>query len=443
MAMVLVVDDSDLTHMLLDVMLRRLNHRTLSAYEGYEALEILAKEQIDLIISDIDMPGMDGLTLLDHLRQDERYNHIPVIIMTANGRPNQAKEATKRGASVFLHQPFRSEELTSAVGKCLQESTKTSAQGQETLFMGTGHNPTVSIGMAVFNGEKYVSQAIESILSQTYTDFELIISDNASNDRTAEICQQYAAQDERIRYSRNPVNIGGANNENLTFTLSRGRYFRWAAHDDICHPELIQKCVEFLDENPEVVLCHTQVVSIDETGRQIATTSRNNGRDPNPVVRFRSIAASHDFLEESYGLIRSDTLRRTRLQLNYTASDRTLICELALYGPFHLIEQPLFYKRFHPGNVYVDWRTRMAWFSSAYQGTLVFPFWMQFFDYFVTINRVPLRLFDKIRCFQFMLVHWFAIHFKNLVKDLLVAGYMILHSTAWRKKRYAETDNWS
>jgi two-component system response regulator FlrC len=127
MAMVLVVDDSNLTHMLLDVMLRRLNHRTLSAYEGYDALEILTKEPIDLIISDIDMPGMDGLTLLDHLRRDERYNHIPVIIMTANGRPNQAREATERGASVFLHQPFRSEELSGAVGKCLQESTNPNA----------------------------------------------------------------------------------------------------------------------------------------------------------------------------------------------------------------------------------------------------------------------------------------------------------------------------
>jgi hypothetical protein len=85
----------------------------------------------------------------------------------------------------------------------------------------------------------------------------------------------------------------------------------------------------------------------------------------------------------------------------------------------------------------------MAWFDTAYKGTLVFPFWMQFFDYLVTIQRVPFGLFDKIRCFQFILVNWFVSHFKNLAKDLLVAGAMILHSAAWRKKRYADTDNWS
>ncbi len=88
--------------------------------------------------------------------------------------------------------------------------------------------PKVSIGLAVYNGEKYLGQAIDSILAQTFTDFELIISDNASTDRTPEICKKYAAQDARIRYHRNPTNIGGANNENQTFRMSRGEYFRWA-----------------------------------------------------------------------------------------------------------------------------------------------------------------------------------------------------------------------
>src|SRR5262245_52473779 len=98
------------------------------------------------------------------------------------------------------------------------------------------NSPTVSIGLAVYNGGQYLAQAIESILGQSYADFELIISDNASTDETETICRSYVARDERIRYSRNATNIGGARNENLTTTLARGRYFRWAAHDDYLEP---------------------------------------------------------------------------------------------------------------------------------------------------------------------------------------------------------------
>ena len=99
--------------------------------------------------------------------------------------------------------------------------------------------PKVSIGLPVYNGDEFLEKAIESILGQSFTDFELIISDNASTDKTALICQTYAARDARIRYYRNATNIGGANNGNRTFLLAQGQYFRWAAHDDLCAPELI------------------------------------------------------------------------------------------------------------------------------------------------------------------------------------------------------------
>ena len=297
--------------------------------------------------------------------------------------------------------------------------------------------------MAVYNGEKFVEQAIQSILGQTYTDFELIISDNASTDRTAEICQKYAALDARIRYSRNVTNIGGANNENLTFRLSHGEYFRWAAHDDICAPQLIEKEVAILEQDPGVVLCTSWIVEIDENGQVLKTTSRSNGESLRPYQRFTKIASSQDFLEETYGLMRASFLRKTRLQLNYTASDRTLMCEMSLYGRFYQIPEPLFYKRFHPGNLYLDWRTRMAWFDNDFSGKIVFPFWNQFLDYFVTIKRVPVSPYDKLRCYLYMFGPWLWIYGKKMVKDLLVAFYMYIHSTEWREKRYARTNNWS
>src|SRR6478735_5395035 len=99
--------------------------------------------------------------------------------------------------------------------------------------------PKVSIGLAVYNGERYLDEAITSILSQTFTDFELVICDNDSSDSTPEICRRFAAADDRIRYYRNPVNIGGVRNENRTMFLARGEYFKLAAHDDRIAPEFL------------------------------------------------------------------------------------------------------------------------------------------------------------------------------------------------------------
>lgn len=302
--------------------------------------------------------------------------------------------------------------------------------------------PTVSIGLAVFNGEKYLEEAVDSILNQTFTDFELIISDNASTDRTEEICQRYVAQDPRIRYSRNATNIGGANNENLTVRLSRGKYFRWAAHDDKLHPELLAKCVAVMERDPSIVLCHTMIVEIDENGTPLKTTSRNNGSSEKAYERFAAIAISDDFLEETYGLMRLDVLKKTSLQANYTASDRTLMSEISLYGRFHQILEPLFYKRFHPGNVYLDWRTRMAWFGKEYIGKIVFPWWLQFVDYLRTIRRTPVSAYDKFRCYLFM-GRWLLKNGKKMVKDLLVASYMLFLSPQRRKQKYEESNNWT
>lgn len=302
--------------------------------------------------------------------------------------------------------------------------------------------PKVSIGLAVFNGEPYLRESIESILAQTFTDFELIISDNASTDRTAEICQEYASRDPRIRYSRNPTNIGGANNENRTFELSRGEYFRWAAHDDVCAPDLVAKCVEVLERDPSIVLCYTMVTEIDDLGRIGRTISRNNASSNKPYERFTSIANSADFCEETYGLIRSEVLRRTRLQQNYTASDRTLLCEVSLYGKFYEVPEPLFFKRFHQKNIYSDWRARMAWFDPNLEGKITFPFWMQFVDYLVTIQRADVAPYVKLRCCLSM-GRWLRTYGHKMGKDVLVAGYMGLHSLEWRKARHAKANNWS
>ncbi|MEZ4867877.1 MAG: glycosyltransferase [Caldilineaceae bacterium] len=300
--------------------------------------------------------------------------------------------------------------------------------------------PKVSIGLAVYNGEDYLVEAIESILQQTFTDFELIISDNASTDRTAEICRRYADQDPRIRYHRNATNIGGANNENQTFRLARGEYFRWAAHDDVCAPELLENSVAVLDADPDVVLCYTYIKEIDETSQVTRERQLHRGLSPRPHQRFRDFVFRDHACEATYGLMRSAVMARTALQKNYTDSDRVLLCELALYGRFYEIPEPLFYKRHHQKNVYLDWRARMAWFNPAWKGKIAFPNWLQLFDCLDTLRRVPLPMGEKFLCYLTM-IPWLIRYSRHMVKDLLVALQMAIYSREWRR-RDASIYNW-
>ena len=302
--------------------------------------------------------------------------------------------------------------------------------------------PTVSIGLPVYNGAQFLEQAIDFILAQTYTDFELIISDNASTDRTDEICNAYQVTDFRVRYHRNETNIGGANNENLTFRMAQGKYFHYAAHDDICAPQLLEKCVNVLENDPSVVLAYGQTIDIDENGRTLGQKSLRLGEFDLPHQRFLEIADRKHQCEVIYGLIRSDILSTTRLELNYTDSDRTLLCELGLHGKFQLIAEPLFYKRYHSKNMYYEWRTRMAWFDEKLVGKIVLPNWIQFFDFFTTIHRVDLPKREKLLCYLTVLGPILWKNGREMLRDLKFVVVMLSHSKAWREERYAKTKGW-
>ena len=157
---------------------------------------------------------------------------------------------------------------------------------------GTGHEmPTVSLGIPVYNGERYVGEAIRSALGQSLDDIEVVISDNASTDGTERICREFAAADPRVRYFRNTSNVGAHPNFNLAFDHSRGRYFKWLAHDDLLHPDYLQRCVAVLDADPGVALCQTDLACIDESGQQIGVIPwrLEAAGSTDPVRRFAAI----------------------------------------------------------------------------------------------------------------------------------------------------------
>ena len=291
--------------------------------------------------------------------------------------------------------------------------------------------PQISIGLPVFNGEPFLSEAIESVLNQSYTNLELVISDNGSTDGTEAICRAYAAQDSRIRYFRSDDNKGASWNYNRTFELARGEYFRWFAADDILAPTLLEKSGAILDKHAEIVLCFTGIVDIDSDGNELEVKYSTVQSDaPEAHLRFRGLGEvrpSHN-CEEVFGLVRSALLARTKLIDNYPDSDRTLLAELGLYGPFFEIAEPLFLHRLHDqGSVTANptRHDRAIWFDPGLSHKLVFPNWRQLYEMLRVPLRVPLSTKERLLCYRHMLT-WVKRRRKQLRGDIAWARKQIL-----------------
>ena len=281
--------------------------------------------------------------------------------------------------------------------------------------------PTVSICLPVYNGENYLATAIESMLAQTFADFELIICDNASTDRTEAICRRFAAYDARLRYSRNERNIGGARNQAIAVQLSRGRYVRLSSHDDKIAPTHLEECIAVLEQRPEVVIAFTSTIEIDEVGTVIGQWRNTRGTAETPSGRFRELIFRDQEVDPIYGVIRGNVLRSVLPMQNFTNSDRVFLCRLAFHGPFVSIDRPLFYKRSLPKNRYLNFRDRMAWYNPDAKGKATFPNWLELFSICNAVMAAPISLQEWLRCGA-TIVHWGMRYAPNLAKDLLAAA---------------------
>ncbi|UMG91536.1 glycosyltransferase family A protein [Nocardioides sp. TF02-7] len=129
--------------------------------------------------------------------------------------------------------------------------------------------PRLSIGLPVYNGGDYLAQSLDALLGQTFEDFEIVVSSNASTDDTDDTVRRYAAEDRRIRLVRQAENIGAARNHDVVFRHARGELFKWASADDLYARDLLERCVAVLDEEPDVVLAHSWTAAIDDRGELI------------------------------------------------------------------------------------------------------------------------------------------------------------------------------
>jgi glycosyltransferase involved in cell wall biosynthesis len=280
-----------------------------------------------------------------------------------------------------------------------------------------GTAPLVSIGLPVYNGERFLVQALDSLLGQTLADLELIISDNASTDRTAEICKDYAARDARIRYIRQESNRGAIWNFNFVAQQARGQYFKWAVANDFYDLRLLEKCVGVLRSDPGAVLCLGRTCNVDEdTGERTPCRDDFGATDARPSDRFSVVARSLKLNNPCQGVVRLDVLRRTPLVRRYFGGDAVLTQELALYGQFVLLPEILLYRRFGArtwSEQLSQTERRIFYFADA-SVEPAFPQWQRRIDLFGTVLRAPISGSEKLRI---------VLQFANLIcRKFLIIG---------------------
>ncbi len=285
--------------------------------------------------------------------------------------------------------------------------------------------PRVSIALPVYNGENYLKDALDSLLSQSYENFELIIGDNASTDETKNICESYAKKDQRIRYFRHNTNIGAAANYNYIFELAQGDYFKWAAHDDTCSPAYLKGCVEKLDTDPSVVLCCPKETAIDKDGEIIENYMNKyrqlkNLASTSTYQRFYDITCLHHGCYMVFGLVRTSALRSTPKIANYLGSDRVLLAELSLLGRFWESAEPIYFRRHSEQYCALkNDSTRTDWFNPNTEQNFAFIESKNFIEYIRAIQRTDLIWSKTISCF-FVLIVWVVKKRHHLFKEFLI-----------------------
>ena len=224
----------------------------------------------------------------------------------------------------------------------------------------------VSVGLPVYNGEKFIQRRLDSILNQTFTDFELIISDNASNDATSKICQEYIKKDKRVRYFRQNKNIGIVQNWNFVLQQAKYEYFVWASVDDLWNPNFLEKNIKILSSKKNVVCSIGKLVNLTVKAQNLYSV-KNNSITTSILKKLRSrfvkvnmhtLSGSYeekikDYLNSYmcsiiYGVFRTDELRKSCVIEEIGAFDWATNLNILKFGDVHVIDEILL-KRYGGG----------------------------------------------------------------------------------------------
>lgn len=304
--------------------------------------------------------------------------------------------------------------------------------------------PLLSIGLFVYNGERFLENALQSILNQSFRNFELIISDNGSSDGTGEICRRYAEGDSRIRYYRSERNMGAGWNVRRVYSLATGKYFKWAAHDDMIQPDFLRLCIDALETDSSLVLAHSLTRVIDSRQQYLEDYDwflRTNS--PDPVVRFKDLLLNDHRCFQIFGVIRMSALQTLPPHGSYVNSDGVLLARLGLIGRFYEVQEPLFLSTRHEHqSVHVlpvrvkQPRFRLTerhgtlpppeWWDPNKVKKITFPEWHMLRMYLLSIARGPVTGRRRLACYA-LLGSWLVKHFRRMMKDLLIAADLLLY----------------
>lgn len=260
--------------------------------------------------------------------------------------------------------------------------------------------PTLTVGVPVYNMGAYLAAAVESVLNQSFTDLELIISDNASTDETEAVGRALAASDPRVTYRRNPENLGLSANNNLLVPLARGRLFKWAPADDVLLPTYLERCVAALERAPEAVLAYPRTRFIDGEGRPLEIVDPGwNLMSPDPAKRLEYAILANQYANAGLGVIRTQLLRKTRLLPRYQGGDFRLLGELAVLGTFIEVPEELYIRRIHAGSTGGN-VGNTKWLRAYWSGTrpaVRLQTWRLSLDHARTVLRSPIPTAGKVR----------------------------------------------
>ncbi len=287
----------------------------------------------------------------------------------------------------------------------------------------SANRPRLSIGLPVYNGQRFLRVTLDSLLAQTYRDFELIICDNCSTDSTEKICREYADREPRIRYFRNEKNIGPAPNYNRCFELARGELFKWTAADDLIAPDFLEKCIVELDRNPDAVAVYSATREIGPDGEPLFDHDTELDLASSSVAarlaHYAFVNHRKHHATELWAVMRSDVLRQWQPSKgSFPSADRVVIVRLILRGTMPRLHEILFFNRSHgdrsqtyldkmkvrPGSRLVKYigcgpLPSYEWWDSTKKGKIVFPEWRWVWEYFKAVQQAPLKLGDKLQCY--------------------------------------------
>lgn len=298
--------------------------------------------------------------------------------------------------------------------------------------------PLVTIGVPVYNGGRLLAGALDSLLAQTFEDYEILILDNASTDNTKEIALQYAHRDPRIRYERNETNIGSTPNYNLVARKAIGKYFRWQACDDLVLPTYLEKTVPLLENNPDAILAFTHAVMMGDNNEILPfneekqayvlsngalwnydKNAENDLIDPDPTVRFRALMWSTIASTVTYGLFRTTKLQQTQL-IGLHGNERLMLAELALKAPFQRVDEILFHRYVDSEATHSESRRKIFEYQTGRKQPFIMPPWRSALNYLGTVHRAPLAFNQKLRCWA--TIASFSLRLNSL-KNMLIPGH--------------------